>query len=270
VPRTEKPNKSAIRVCGDCGYELAPEYAGTCPMCPQFEQLRTEFIVPRPSALAALRARVREMSPFAEEWPPTVAEYRAILVKRSGRPESGAGSPGSVIQPRVLRVLRTTPPTGRAKSAEAELLTPPVLPSPPAQGHPSPPPKRATRRKRGKERRRAARARARSILAAEENGHAVPRDSAAAPASVDARATEELAPPPIGLEAQSDAARASQRLPRPREVARPFPQAVPVRAALQSRTAATWPSPISVAILVAVSALIGAAVSFLLLSLLHW
>ncbi len=40
--RTRKQNRVA-RYCGDCGYELASDADGKCPMCPRFQQIRMDF-----------------------------------------------------------------------------------------------------------------------------------------------------------------------------------------------------------------------------------
>ena len=50
--RHRRPKTS--RFCGECGYDLAPDGDGTCPMCPRLQQIRT---VLEPRVLAAERAR---------------------------------------------------------------------------------------------------------------------------------------------------------------------------------------------------------------------
>jgi hypothetical protein len=61
VPATTNPRTRATkrkpklsRFCSECGYELAPDSDGTCPMCPRLQQIRT---VLEPRVLAAERAR---------------------------------------------------------------------------------------------------------------------------------------------------------------------------------------------------------------------
>jgi hypothetical protein len=78
--------KAATRFCGDCGYEFARDDTGECRMCARFEQLREESAVLRPNEHANRRASFGQAietgpPPFVE-WPPTPAEYRAILVGR--------------------------------------------------------------------------------------------------------------------------------------------------------------------------------------------
>jgi hypothetical protein len=118
VPRTEKPRKRRLRFCGDCGYELSPDNDGTCPMCPRFEQLRLDLAVARPPDSAVTRAAVRDagMPPAPGDWPPTAAEYRALLAKRRKRHASGDQPPGTVIRtPRLTRIR--VPPLPDSPSA---------------------------------------------------------------------------------------------------------------------------------------------------------
>ena len=108
MPRTEYPKKPAIRFCRACGYELALDNDGPCPMCPPLDQLRLNSVVPRPSELRARRARARntQRSAAPAEWRPTVAEYRAMLAAR--RVAFTDESRGRVIR---------TPPAGEAAAA---------------------------------------------------------------------------------------------------------------------------------------------------------
>jgi hypothetical protein len=116
VPQTEYPKKFAIRFCGDCGYELAIDNDGRCPMCPRLEQLRLNLAVPRPSDLRAHRANARESyrSAAPDKRRPTVAEYRAMLAER--RAEATDES-----RRRVIRTLvrRQTPVAHLPKAAHA-------------------------------------------------------------------------------------------------------------------------------------------------------
>ncbi len=43
--------KRSIRFCGDCGYELARDNDGACPMCARFEQLRVDLAAHRAGTL---------------------------------------------------------------------------------------------------------------------------------------------------------------------------------------------------------------------------
>lgn len=262
MPRTEKPKKRAIRFCGDCGYELAPDNDGTCPMCPRFEKLRIDLIVPRPSDLAAHRAEVREtdVSAAPDEWPPTVAEYRAILAERRVGSTSADQSRGRVIRTPGLTHIRVPPPPGSANAADDEVLASPVPPRPPGQEPSSTPPKKAKGRK-GKDIGRRA---ARSLPAAEENRPPPTPSSSAARTSADLPATDNSAAPPKGPEAQSVVAVATESVPTPRQPARRLMHAAPVRRVeSRSRAGATRPWLVTVAVL-AVSALIGGLVPILL------
>jgi hypothetical protein len=267
VPRTKDPKKRAIRFCGECGYELAPDNDGTCPMCRRFEQLRLDFTVPRPSDRAAHRGEARDtnVSAAPDEWPPPVAEYRAMLAERRIRSTPADQSRGRVIRTAGLTQMRVPPAPGSAGAADDAVLEPPVHPQPPVQ-EPSPTsPKEAKGRKVKDGGHRAARARARSLPAAEVSGPPATPSSSGAPTSADLPATDNSEAAPIGLEAQSIVAAAPEWVPQPtpRQVARPFTQAVPVRRESRSRAAAMWPSLSTVAI-VAASVFIGAAVPLLL------
>jgi hypothetical protein len=123
VPRTERPQARRIRYCGDCGYELSRENDGTCPMCPRLDQIRSDFIVPRPSDMAAHRARIdRQGSAGPGTWPPTVAEYRAILAER--------GVTGRVVKnPRLMAATRPDPTFAPTTEADALSATPPETPA---------------------------------------------------------------------------------------------------------------------------------------------
>lgn len=110
MPRTDYRRKRANKFCGDCGYELARDNDGTCPMCPRFEQLRLESTVPTPGDLAAHGAEARDTNVAAapDAWPPTVAEYRAILAERRARSTPTDQSRGRVI--RTLGLTQTLVP----------------------------------------------------------------------------------------------------------------------------------------------------------------
>ena len=49
--------KAVARFCGECGYELAPDSTGECPMCARFAQFRSEVTVPLRGELASGPAR---------------------------------------------------------------------------------------------------------------------------------------------------------------------------------------------------------------------
>lgn len=93
MPRTETA-MPGVRFCGACGYEMAADDDGRCPMCPRFEQLR----------IASRR--------------PTIAEYRAILASR------GANSVGGVIRTPGLRRVNAPGPRERVSTLR------PALPAP--------------------------------------------------------------------------------------------------------------------------------------------
>ena len=133
MPRTEYPKKPAIRFCGDCGYELAVDNDGRCPMCPRLEQLRLNSAVPRPGDLRAQRANARDTyrSAAPDEWRPTVAEYRAMLAER--RAESTDESHGRVIRTLVRRRTPVPHPPNAAHAADDEALAPPEELQPPGR-----------------------------------------------------------------------------------------------------------------------------------------
>ena len=137
MPRTEYRKKPVIRYCRDCGYELALDNDGPCPMCPRLEQLRLNLAVPRPNDFGAYPANGRDThgSAAPDEWRPTVAEYRAMLAER------GVGSTdesrGRVIRTPVLRQTRVPHPPRAAQAADDAALAPLEQPQPPGK-EPSP------------------------------------------------------------------------------------------------------------------------------------
>ena len=165
MPRTENSKRRGIRFCGDCGYELARDNDGTRPMCRRFEQLRLDFTVPRPSDLAAQRAGSRDTdsSEVAEGWPPTVAEYRAILAERRLRSgSSGQDSLAVIRTPALKQSQLPSPPQGA--TVQEDGVVPPSLPAPPANDLASASPLTAKAKRAAKaENRRSARARVRSL-----------------------------------------------------------------------------------------------------------
>ena len=232
MPRTEYRKKPVIRYCRDCGYELALDNDGPCPMCPRLEQLRLNLAVPRPNDFGAYPANGRDThgSAAPDEWRPTVAEYRAMLAER------GVGSTdesrGRVIRTPVLRQTRVPHPPRAAQAADDAALAPPGQPQPPGK-EPSP---TSPRKAKGRTGRLGGR-----------------------------RGTNNWEAPPKRREAQSAGA-VTKSAPAPLPSARPLTQAAPVRRARsRSRCGATraWLVPVAV---VAVSGLIGLAVPIILSS----
>lgn len=269
MPRTEGPKKRGVRFCGGCGYELARDNDGTCPMCRRFEQLRLDFIVPRPSDLTTQRpGSDTDVAVVPDEWPPTVAEYRAILAERRLRSAAlGQGAP-TVIRTPALKQRRVSPRAQSAKAGDGA-SAPPAEITPLAKDLASTPPakaKRQARRGQGKSR-RAKRARVRSSRAAETMTPPATASSSAPVDSGDVPATPSSPGPPKALGAPSGtvAVTRSEALALPRQSARLLMQARPVRQrALRSRPVVSLPSVIIVVIVLVASALIGTAVAMLL------
>ena len=266
MSRTESPKKRSVRFCGDCGYELARDNDGTCPMCRRFEQLRLDFTVPRPSDLATHRpgSRNTDVSGVSDEWPSTVAEYRAILTERRRRSDSPDQHAATVIRTAALRQTQVPPPSRGATALGDGALTSPATPEPPAKGSLSPQKAKAPRGQ-GKSR-RAARVRVCSSGAPETTTPPATASSSAPVELGDVPATPGSSTPPKAVPARSVTAAAigSQTLAMPRQGAHPLMQAGQVRhRALRSRSVVHVPSVIAVAIVIA-SALIGAAVPILL------
>lgn len=108
------------RFCRDCGYELARDRVGACPMCARFEQLRIEFDAPRPSEPAERPATPQTphgvIDPLtAGDRRPTPSEYRAILaaqLTRRASAEDMGEHLATVISPSLRR-----PANRRTKAA---------------------------------------------------------------------------------------------------------------------------------------------------------
>ncbi len=264
MPRMDNRRKRRVRFCGDCGYELAPDNDGTCPMCRRFEQLRIDFIVPRPSALAEQRAEGghTHVSATPDEWPPTVAEYRAILAERRARSTSIDDPQGRVVRTPGLTHMHVPPAPEEANAPDDEVIAPPVQHQRPVEEASSPSPKKAKGgRKANGGGPRAARGRKASLPEGEPDAT---QGSAAAPTSADRPATNNSEAALSRFEHQSDVAAEMEPVPAPPDVVGPFTQGVPVRRREpRSRAGALWPSLVMVAILAA-SALVGAAVPLLL------
>ena len=233
MPRTEYRKKPVIRYCRDCGYELALDNDGPCPMCPRLEQLRLNLAVPRPNDFGAYPANGRDThgSAAPDEWRPTVAEYRAMLAER------GVGSTdesrGRVIRTPVLRQTRVPHPPRAAQAADDAALAPPR--TAPASGK-------------------------RTIPDVAQEGEGT-NGQAWWPAS-----DEQLGGSAETSRSSERWSGAAKSAPAPSPPARPLTQAAPVRRVRsRSRCGATraWLVPVAV---VAVSGLIGLAVPILLSS----
>ena len=163
MPRTQSAKKRGGRFCADCGYELTRDNDDPCPMCERLEQLRLDFIVPRPSDLATHRpgSGNSDVPSGPDEWPPTVAEYRAILAERRLR-SSALGHGATVIRTPALK-QRQVPPQPRNATTPGDTASAPAAEhKPPAKDRTSPPPTKAKTRHGQSKSRRAARARVRS------------------------------------------------------------------------------------------------------------
>ena len=216
MPRTESPKNRSVRFCGDCGYELARDNDGTCPMCRRFEQLGVDFTVPRPSDLATHRAGSRntDVAGVSDDWPPTVAEYRAILAERRLR----SGSPGqhaaTVIRTAAMRQTQVPLPPSGATAPSDGALTSPAQPKPPARDQASPPPKKAKARRGQGKSRRAAGVRVRSSGAPEATTPPATASSSAPVESRDVPATpgSSTSPKAVGAPSVTAAATGSETL----------------------------------------------------------
>lgn len=264
VPRTDNRLKRRVRFCGDCGYALAPDNDGPCLMCQRFEQLRLDFVVPRPSALAEQRAAEGDTHASAapDAWPPTVSEYRTILAGRQAGSTSTDAPQGRVVRTPGLTHRHVAPAPEVANAPDDGVAAPPVQHQRPVEGASSPPSKKAKRTPKAKGGRpRAPRTRQASRRAAEPD--ATP-SSSAAPTSADRSATNSSEAALSPNEARRAEAAEVEPVPAPPDMALPLMQAVQVRRReLSSRARALLPSLVVVAML-AVSALVGAAVALLL------
>ena len=263
MPRTESPKKRQTRFCPDCGYELARDNDGPCQMCARFRQLGLDFIVPRPSDLAAHRpgSRNTDVSGVPDEWPPTVAEYRAILGERRLRSDSPGQHAATVIRMAAMRQTQVPPPPRGATAPDDGALTSPAKPKPPAKAQALPSPQKAKARRGQGKSRRAARARVRSSRAPETMTPPATASSSALVESGDVPATPGSSTPPkaVGALRVTAAATRSQALTERKGTSvwewEDEPIARPASAGVRL--------VISVAIVVA-SVLIGAAVPILL------
>lgn len=266
MPRTEKPRKRSARFCRDCGYELAPDNDGTCPMCARIRQLRMDFTVPRPSDLAAHRtgSLATDVSGVPDEWPPTVAEYRAILAERRLTASPG-GQAATVIRTPALKQSQVLPPRKRATAPDEVASAPTAEPEPVMKDSASPSLKKATVRRKKGDSRRAARARVRSTAAPDSTTASATATFSAGVKSDDVPATPSTSTPHGAVRALgvTAAATRSETLATSRQGPHPLVRGGSVRHhPLRSRIV-PLPSVITVAVLVA-SVLIGAAVPLLL------
>ena len=133
--------KAAARFCGDCGYEFARDDHGECRMCARFEQLRDESALRRPKEPAHRPAHSGEAidsGPVpSADWPPTPAEYRAILAARrrsTASPEGQSRGPAATVI--------GTPALPQPANSGAEETATPI-----AKDSPRPPKKRSTARR---------------------------------------------------------------------------------------------------------------------------
>jgi hypothetical protein len=111
--------KAAAQFCGECGYELAPDSTGECPMCARFAQFRSEVTVPRRGELASGSA----LPPLADATMEAPAADMAIESPAPPKQESTA-----------RRKIRPTPSRTRegARSLSAAAKGDMALPAPDA------------------------------------------------------------------------------------------------------------------------------------------
>ena len=134
-PRTNRRKRAVGRFCGNCGYELAPEGDGTCPMCPRFEQFLLDFPLPQPNQ-RQIRARrhVELLDPETAiaraEHAPTVSDYGLIGVEHARSGSTGRSVPTG---PRIPAVRATlAPPADTAGSFTSASGGPPEATAPPS------------------------------------------------------------------------------------------------------------------------------------------
>jgi hypothetical protein len=263
VPRTQKGKKPAIGYCAECGYPLAPDGDGTCLMCPRLQQMRIGFTVPRPSELGAHRLPVLGTNETAalDDWPPTVAEYRAILAERRVS-TSADPSRGRVIETSELRQIRVRP----VSLSEADLDAPaPPVPSRVGLAASSPARGVGAKRSKGKRgNRRAARPRA-PLPSVDENKPGLALKPSAGQQSADSPVTDDVAAAPDDPEAQGASAVTAESVSTPRHTPRPRMDLAPMRSESRWRSEARGPWLVTVAV-VAGSALIGLMVALFLSS----
>lgn len=265
MPRTEKPKKRAIRYCGDCGYKLAADSDGTCPVCPRFQQLRIDFTVPRPSDLATRRAAFgqTDVSASLDEWP-SVAEYRAILAERWGI-GSAVESRGRVIRTPGLRQAHVPLPHRSAEGADEEIPAPPPAESSELDQPATPPTEAKVSKRKGRPRKDPPSVRARPSSVAEAHGAAPTVGSSGGPTAADVPSTNRSAALPGEPEAHGAVLVETEPVVGTRYVAHPTVKAASRRRiASRARAGARWPGLVPL-VVVAACALIGALVPLLLM-----
>lgn len=212
MAQTESLKKRGVRFCADCGYELARDNDGTCPMCRRLEQLGLDFTVPRPSDLATHRAGSRnaDVSRIPDARPPTVAEYRAILAERRLRSDSPGQRAATVIRTAAMRQTQVPPPPRGATAPGDGALISPAKTKPPADDQASPSPKKVKARRGQGKSRRAARVRVHSAGTPETTTPPATASTSALVASGDVPATPGSSNPPTAVRAQSVPAAATR------------------------------------------------------------
>ncbi len=250
MPRTESTKKRSIRFCGHCGYELARDNDGACPMCRRFEQLRLDFSVPRPSD--------------AGGWPPTPAEYRALLAERRSRAAVTGHPIPTVIRTAAMRQAQVPHPPPDATMHSNVALPSPAIPKPSLNDLVSPSPKKAKARRGYNEGRRAARARARSSAAVDSTKPATASSLDLDAAGVAATPGSSAPSKAVGAQRLAAVATESGMSAMPARFARPSMQGVPERdRASRCRTGVPLSPGVTVAIVV-LGVLVGIAASILL------
>jgi hypothetical protein len=250
VPRTQNRSNTSVRHCAACGYELSPGHDGPCPMCPRLDQLRADFTMPRPSELSAsARSSGATTDVDSDAWPPTPSEYRVILAERRRRLSADAGTAATRGVIRTPGLVRAHPPGSRPESEH---------PAPEADAIGVAPPKSEKKDKPKGRNRRAERKRARARRIEDANlllpvgpGPAPPKETATdAPReqSSDPNPPARKHPPP---------ALSSPSLAAPRILPIRQHHSPPVRVAW-------WRVAAFALIIIVMSVLAGAAVSFML------
>jgi hypothetical protein len=252
VPRTQNRSKTSIRYCGACGYELSPGHEGPCPMCPRFNQLRADFTMPRPSELSVLPRGAGGTTGGldSERWPPTPSEYREILAERRRRLSTDAGksaSPGVIRTPGLVRAH--TP--GSWPESQHSAPEPDAIAAVPAQSE-----KKTKRKSRD---RRAGRKRARPL---DDANLMLPVGPGPSPQGADTAADALREQPsdtgPVAL------AEPEHPLAPPWPPSHAAPRIVPMGQHSRSVRVAWWRIAAFALIIIVMSVLTGAAVSFML------
>jgi hypothetical protein len=144
-PRTNKRKRAVRRFCGNCGYELAVEGDGKCPMCPRFEQVRVDSALPRANDLDSLGTRrtelvVRQTAIGSGEHAPTVSDYGLIGVERARSGPTGGSVPAGARNPAVRATL--APPADSSGSSTSASVAATEETAPPSPQQSTTPPKK--------------------------------------------------------------------------------------------------------------------------------